>query len=39
VTEADFDAIIRGALADHCHTTGPRIATPQEYGAMLRASL
>ncbi|NVO06315.1 MAG: iron-containing alcohol dehydrogenase [Rhodoferax sp.] len=39
VTEADFDAIIRGALADHCHKTGPRLATPEDYRAMLTASM
>jgi alcohol dehydrogenase class IV len=39
VTEAQFDAIIQGAMADHCHKTGPRIATPDEYRAMLNASL
>ena len=39
VGEAQFDAVIQGALADHCHKTGPRIATPEEYRAMLRASL
>jgi alcohol dehydrogenase class IV len=39
VTEADFEAIIQGALADHCHKTGPRLATPEDYRAMLTASL
>jgi 4-hydroxybutyrate dehydrogenase len=39
VTEAQFDAIIQGALADHCHKTGPRIATQQDYRAMLEASM
>ena len=39
VTEADFDAVIKGALADHCHKTNPRIATPDEYREMLVASL
>jgi alcohol dehydrogenase class IV len=39
VAEAQFDAIIQGAMADHCHKTGPRIATPDEYRAMLNASL
>lgn len=39
VTEADFDAIIEGAMADHCHKTNPRVATPQEYRAMLREAM
>ena len=39
VGEAQFDAVIQGAMADHCHKTNPRIATPDEYRAMLTASL
>ncbi|MBK7719245.1 MAG: iron-containing alcohol dehydrogenase [Simplicispira sp.] len=39
VTEDQFDAIIQGAMADHCHKTNPRVATPDEYRAMLRESL
>ncbi len=39
VTEADFDAVIKGALADHCHKTNPRIAAADEYREMLVASL
>ncbi len=39
VTESQFDDIIKGALADHCHKTNPRVATPDEYRAMLVASL
>ena len=39
VTEADLDAVIRGALADHCHKTSPRIATALEYREMLLASM
>jgi 4-hydroxybutyrate dehydrogenase len=34
-----FDRIIKGALADHCHKTNPRIASPQDYEEILAASL
>jgi 4-hydroxybutyrate dehydrogenase len=34
-----FDRIIKGALADHCHKTNPRIASAQEYEEMLATSL
>ena len=34
-----FDRIITGALADHCHKTNPRIASADEYRAMLSDSL
>ncbi|AVO42679.1 iron-containing alcohol dehydrogenase [Simplicispira suum] len=39
VTEDQFDAIIQGAMADHCHKTNPRVATPEEYRGMLRESM
>ena len=39
VTEALFDQVITGALADHCHKTNPRIASPEEYRQMLSDSL
>ena len=39
VVEADFERIIAGALADHCHKTNPRIASAQDYHALLLASL
>jgi alcohol dehydrogenase class IV len=39
VQPSDFDAIIAGALADHCHTTGPRLATADDYRQMLTQAL
>ncbi len=39
VPRSSFDKIIEGAMADHCHKTNPRIATPAEYRQMLEASM
>jgi alcohol dehydrogenase class IV len=39
VQRGQFGDIIKGALADHCHKTNPRIATAQDYEEMLAASL
>ncbi|MBS3997734.1 MAG: iron-containing alcohol dehydrogenase [Hydrogenophaga sp.] len=39
VTPALFDRVIAGAMADHCHKTNPRIATEDDYRAMLEASM
>jgi len=39
VTAAQFDAVIKGAMADHCHKTNPRIATEDDYREMLVQSL
>ena len=34
-----FDQVIVGAMADHCHKTNPRLASPQDYRDMLIASM
>ena len=34
-----FANIIKGAMADHCHKTNPRIASVQDYGEMLAQSM
>ena len=39
VSASQFDQIITGALADHCHKTGPRLATAEDYRAMLEQSM
>ena len=39
VTTALFERVIDGAMADHCHKTNPRIATREDYRAMLEASM
>jgi 4-hydroxybutyrate dehydrogenase len=39
VTEDLFERVIDGAMADHCHKTNPRIATRDDYRAMLTASM
>jgi 4-hydroxybutyrate dehydrogenase len=39
VQAAQFDHVITGALADHCHKTGPRLATADDYRNMLAASM
>ncbi len=39
VERAWFDNIIKGALADHCHKTNPRIATAGEYEQILADSM
>ena len=39
VERGSFDHIIKGALADHCHGTNPRIASVQDYEEMLVASM
>jgi 4-hydroxybutyrate dehydrogenase len=39
VSNDQFDKIIDGAMADHCHKTNPRIATREEYAQMLQESM
>ncbi len=39
VQVSQFDAIITGALADHCHKTGPRLATAEDYRDMLMQAM
>jgi alcohol dehydrogenase class IV len=39
VTPSMFDQIITGAMADHCHKTNPRLATPDDYREMLTESM
>jgi 4-hydroxybutyrate dehydrogenase len=39
VERGQFDHIIKGALADHCHGTNPRIASVGDYEEMLGESM
>ena len=39
VTPEIFERVIDGAMADHCHKTNPRIATRDDYRAMLQDSM
>jgi 4-hydroxybutyrate dehydrogenase len=39
VTPDVFERVIDGAMLDHCHKTNPRIATRDDYRAMLEASM
>ena len=39
VEHAWFSRVIGGALKDHCHGTNPRVASAQDYEAMLVSSL
>ncbi len=39
VTSASFNKIIKGALADHCHKTNPRIASLEDYASILQKSM
>ncbi len=39
VTEDLFERVIDGAMADHCHKTNPRLASRDDYRAMLLAAM
>ena len=39
VGSGDFARVIDGALADHCHKMNPRLASSDDYHAMLEASM
>jgi 4-hydroxybutyrate dehydrogenase len=39
VTPDLFERVIDGAMADHCHKTNPRLASRDDYRAMLEASM
>jgi alcohol dehydrogenase class IV len=39
VTDALFERVIDGAMADHCHKTNPRLATRDDYRQMLSDSM
>ena len=39
VTREVYDKVVAGAMADHCHKTNPRLATPDDYVRMLDASM
>jgi alcohol dehydrogenase class IV len=39
VSEDQFERVIDGAMADHCHKTNPRLASRDDYRRMLADSL
>ena len=39
VTRGQFERVIDGAVADHCHKTSPRLASRDDYARMLEESL
>ena len=38
VTPDLYERVIQGAMADHCHTTNPRLASADDYRHMLDTS-
>jgi 4-hydroxybutyrate dehydrogenase len=39
LTPSQFNQVIAGAMADHCHKTNPRLATENDYLELLRSSM
>jgi alcohol dehydrogenase class IV len=39
VTAGDVERIVDGAMKDHCHKTGPRLASPEDYREMIAAAM
>jgi 4-hydroxybutyrate dehydrogenase len=39
VVRGQFEQVIKGALADHCHKTNPRLASSEDYERLLEASM
>jgi 4-hydroxybutyrate dehydrogenase len=39
VGDSDFERVVSGALADHCHKTNPRAASADDYRELLRQSM
>ena len=39
VQASQFEAIVDGAMADHCHKTNPRLASREDYLVMIKAAM
>ena len=39
VNRSQFEAVVKGAMADHCHKTNPRLASREDYLSMLEQSM